>query len=57
MDLLSKLEQAVGKEYLVSQNELAIKINQETRKQTDSNKIATLQPHSNMIVNLKNINA
>ncbi|HCX3250678.1 TPA: hypothetical protein OZL05_001616 [Legionella pneumophila] len=57
MDLLSKLEQAVGNEYLSNQNELAIKINKETRRQADSNKIVSLQPDSNKIVNFKKINA
>lgn len=57
MDLLSKLEQAVGNEYLSNQNELAIKINQEKQRQADSNKIVSLQPDSNKIVNFKKINA
>ena len=57
MDLLSKLEQAVGNEYLSNQNELVIKINKETQRQADSNKIVSLQPDSNKIVNFKKINA
>lgn len=57
MDLLSKLEHAVGNEYLSNQNELAIKINQEKQRQADSNKIVSLQPDSNKIVNFKKINA
>lgn len=57
MDLLSKLEHAVGNEYLSNQNELAIKINQEKQRQADSNKIVFLQPDSNKIVSFKKINA
>lgn len=57
MDLLNKLEHAVGNEYLSNQKELAIKINQEKQKQADSNKIVSLQPDSNKIVNFKKINA
>ncbi|HGF0738818.1 hypothetical protein QM437_05375 [Legionella pneumophila] len=57
MDLLSKLEHAVGNEYLSNQNELVIKINKETQRQADSNKIVSLQPDSNKIVNFKKVNA
>lgn len=57
MDLLSKLEHAVGNEYLSNQNELAIKINKETQRQADSNKIVSLQPDSNKIVNFNKIDA
>lgn len=61
MSLMDKLEQAVGNEYLVSQNNLLSEINQKNERQADSNTIVSInrtsQPDSNKIVNLKQIDA
>ncbi|WP_331852416.1 hypothetical protein [Legionella spiritensis] len=58
---MDKLEQAVGNEYLVSQNNLLSEINQKNERQADSNTIVSInrnsQPDSNKIVNLKQIDA
>lgn len=61
MSLLEKLEYAVGNEYLISQKELLLDINQNKQNQAHANKIVSIQGHyepdSNTIVNRKQVNA
>lgn len=61
MDLLSKLEQSVGNEYLATQPDLTLRTNQNDTSQANTTKIVSIkntrQADSNKIVNLKNINA
>ncbi|HAT9718706.1 hypothetical protein SDB67_14250 [Legionella pneumophila serogroup 1] len=61
MSLMDKLEHAVGNEYLISQKDLLLDMNQNKQSQANSNKIVSIQrqhqPDSNKIVNIKQFNA
>lgn len=61
MDLMSKLEQAVGNEHLINQHDFSLTINPNNKNQPNMTHIVSInskaQPDSNKIVSVKSIDA